>query len=81
MFDAREASGNNSAAQSEYVIPFTPVFAGLIQQSNGRLPQQLAPLRTQAVRVGRGSEAALHGGRATVDFAAGLMSVATLLAG
>ncbi|KAL4437320.1 hypothetical protein ABPG75_004459 [Micractinium tetrahymenae] len=55
-------------------------LAGLIQASNGRLPPRLAPLRTGAVQVARGSEAALPGGRAACDFAAGLMSVATLLA-
>jgi hypothetical protein len=54
--------------------------AGLIQQSAGRLPPRLAPLRTAAVAVARGSEAALPGGQAACDFTAGLMSVATLLA-
>ena len=68
------------------VAPPTPVSplragnAGLIQASNGRLPPRLAPLRTGVVQVARGSEAALPGGRAACDFAAGLMSVATLLA-
>lgn len=52
----------------------------MIQSSNGRLPPRLAPLRTGTVQVARGSETALPGGRAACDFAAGLMSVATLLA-
>lgn len=61
-------------------VPTTPAPAGLIQKSNGRLPPRLAPLRTPAVQVARGSEVALPGGRAACDFTAGLMSVATLLA-
>lgn len=54
--------------------------AGLFQASRGRVPPRLAPLRTQAVAVARGSQAAVPGGQASCEFDAGLMSVAALLA-
>jgi hypothetical protein len=60
-------------------LELPPELATLIQQSNGRLPARLAPLRTQAVQVSRSSEVSLTGGLAACDFTAGLMSVASLL--
>lgn len=77
-----QSSCTEAAPASCLAIPAAPQpwHAGMIQASNGRLPPRLSPLRTSAVRVARGSEAALPGGRAACDFAAGLMSVATLLA-
>lgn len=55
--------------------------AGLILKSNGRLPPGLAPLRTSPpVDIARGSEVMLPGGQASVQFTAGLMTLATLLA-
>lgn len=61
-------------------LELPPELAALIQRSNGRLPARLAPLCTQAATVARGSEAPLAGGQAGCEFAAGLLSVATLLA-
>ncbi len=52
-----------------------------LADTGAKLPSKLAPLRTlPAVDISRGSEGALPNGMASVDFAAGVLELASLLA-
>jgi hypothetical protein len=62
-------------------LMFSPCAGFLTGPCSGKVPPKLTPLRTlPAVDVLRGSEAALPNGCGCVEFAAGVMGLAGLLA-
>ena len=66
-----------------YAVRIRPLLfdAEIVTESSGSLPQGIDPFRTQpAVDVARGSEVTLPTGHISLQFSAGLMRLAAMLA-